>query len=60
MVATRPATESFGAILAAAARARGFYGARRKAFRGDGAEQQGTVPKRWFSDLVVILDFIHV
>jgi hypothetical protein len=60
MVATRQDTESFGAILAAAAQARGFYGARRKAFLGDGAENNWTVQKRWFSDFVPILDFIHV
>ena len=60
MVATRQETESFGAVLAAAARARGFYGARRKAFLGDGAENNWTVQKRWFSDFVAILDFIHV
>ena len=38
MVATRQGAESFGKILAAAARSRGFYGARRKAFVADGAE----------------------
>jgi hypothetical protein len=60
MVATRQETGSFGEILAAAARARGFYGAQRKAFLGDGAENNWTVQKRWFSDFVAILDFIHV
>jgi hypothetical protein len=60
MVATRHENESLGEILAAAAFARGFYGARRKAFLGDGAENNWTVRKRWFSDFVAILDFIHV
>jgi hypothetical protein len=60
MVATRQETKPFGAILAAAAFARGFYGARRKAFLGDGAENNWAVHKRWFSDFVAILDFIHV
>ena len=59
MVATRHENESLGEILAAAAFARGFYGARRKAFLGDGAENNWTVRKRWFSDFVAILDFIH-
>jgi hypothetical protein len=59
MVATRQDAESFGEILAAAALARGFYGARRKAFLGDGAETNRAVQKRWFSDFVAILDFIH-
>jgi hypothetical protein len=60
MVATREDTESFGEILAAAARARGFYGARRKAFLADGAEGNWTAQKRWFSDFEPIIDFIHV
>ncbi len=60
MVATRQAIQAFGAILAAAAFARGFYAARRKAFLSDGAEANATVQKRWFSDFVAILDFIHV
>jgi hypothetical protein len=59
MVATRQESESFGEMLAAAAFARGFYGARRKAFLGDGAENNWTVRKRWFSDFTAILDFIH-
>ncbi len=59
MVATRQGAETFGTILAAAARARGFYGAKRKAFLGDGAETNWTVQRRWFSDFVAILDFIH-
>jgi hypothetical protein len=59
MVATRQGAEFFGTILAAAALARGFYGAKRKAFLGDGAETNWTVQRRWFSDFVAILDFIH-
>jgi hypothetical protein len=59
MVATRQGAESFGAILAAAARARGFYGAKRKAFVADGAETNWTTQRRWFSDFTPILDFIH-
>jgi hypothetical protein len=59
MVATRQGVESFGPILAAAARARGFYAARRKAFISDGAEANRGVQRRWFSDFTAILDFIH-
>jgi hypothetical protein len=59
MVATRQEAESFGPTLAAAARARGFYGAKRKAFVADGAETNWTIQKRWFSDFTAILDFIH-
>ena len=50
---------TFGATLAAAARARGFYGAKRKAFVADGAETNWATQKRWFSDFTAILDFIH-
>src|SRR5271157_1668407 len=60
MVATRQDAESLGKTLAAAARSRGFYGAKRKAFVADGAECNWTVQKRWFSDFVPIIDFIHV
>jgi len=59
MVATRQKAASFGTMLAAAAWARGFYGAQRKAFVADGAETNWTIQKRWFSDFVAILDFIH-
>jgi hypothetical protein len=59
MAATRQGAESFGAILAAAARARGFYGAKRTAFVADGAETNWTTQRRWFSDFTPILDFIH-
>jgi hypothetical protein len=60
MVATRQDADSLGKSLAAAARARGFYGAGRRAFVADGAECNWTVQKRWFSDFVPIVDFIHV
>ena len=60
MVATRQDAESLGKTLAAAAQSRGFYGAKRKAFVADGAECNWTVQKRWFSDFVAIIDFIHV
>ena len=60
MVATRQDAESLGKTLAAAARSRGFSGAKRKAFVADGAECNWTVQKRWFSDFVAIIDFIHV
>lgn len=59
MAATRRGAEFFGPMLATAARARGFYGARRKAFVADGAETNWTTQKRWFSDFTPILDFIH-
>ncbi len=59
MVGTRVKAKRFGAILAAAAFARGFFAASRKAFVADGAETNWTIHKRWFSEFVAILDFIH-
>jgi len=59
MVATRKVAKQFGAMLAAAAFARGFFGANRKAFVADGAETNWTIHRQWFSDFVAILDFIH-
>jgi hypothetical protein len=59
MVGTRVEAKRFGAILAAAAFARGFFEASRKAFVADGAETNWTIHKRWFSEFVAILDFIH-
>jgi hypothetical protein len=59
MVGTRARAKRFGAILAAAAFARGFFGASRKAFVADGAETNWTTHRHWFSDFVPILDFIH-
>jgi hypothetical protein len=59
MVGTRAGAKPFGAILAAAAFARGFFGAQRKAFVADGAETNWTTHRQWFSDFVPILDFIH-
>lgn len=59
MVGSRVEGKRFGAILAAAAFARGFFGAGRKAYVADGAEVNWTIQRQWFSDFVPILDFIH-
>lgn len=59
-VATRAPAKKFKAILAQAAWALGFATAKRKAFVADGAAVNWTTHKRWFSDFVAILDFIHV
>jgi hypothetical protein len=58
-VATRAPAKRFKAILAQAAWALGFATASRKAFVADGAAVNWTTHKRWFSDFVAILDFIH-
>lgn len=59
VVATRRGVDEFGPLLAAAAWSRGFAAALAKAFVGDGAEANWGVWRRWFSDYVPILDFVH-
>jgi hypothetical protein len=58
-VATRAPAKRFKAILVQAAWALGFATAKRKAFVADGAAVNWTTHKKWFSDFVAILDFIH-
>lgn len=49
----------FGPILATAAWRWGFFAASRKAFIGDGSENNWTIWRHQFSSFVPILDFIH-
>jgi hypothetical protein len=60
VVATRQDVEGFGPQLARAAWERGFFGAARQAFVGDGAAANWTVWRRWFPHFVPIVDFLHV
>ncbi len=59
VVATRRGVDEFGPLLAAAAWSRGFAAALAKAFVADGSEANWGVHRRWFSDYVPILDFVH-
>ena len=59
VIATRRSVEEFGPLLAAAAWGRGFAAALRKAFVADGSEANWGVWRKYFSDYVPILDFIH-
>jgi len=59
VVATRQGLDSFGRQLVAAAHARGFHAARRKAFLGDGAPSNWSVHRQHFSHYTPILDFTH-
>jgi hypothetical protein len=59
VVATRADVYQFGEMLAQAAWARGFYGARRRAFVADGSSANWGVWERHFSNFVPIVDFIH-
>lgn len=49
----------FGPIVAEAAWAWGFFGASRKAFIGDGSDNNWTIWRQYFSSFTPILDFIH-
>jgi hypothetical protein len=51
--------DEFGPRLAAAAHARGFHAAARKAFLADGSEANWSVQQRWFSHYTPIVDFVH-
>lgn len=59
VVASRQGSANFAPMLAAAAWARGFFGAARRAFLGDGLRSNWTVWKRFFPTFTPILDFIH-
>lgn len=60
VVASRQTNVRFGVRLAAAAWARGFAQATRKAFLSDGAPGNWTVWQKFFSRYVPILDWIHL
>jgi len=59
VVATTRDVHQFGLLLAAAAHARGFNAAQRKAFIGDGSETNWTVWRDHFSHYTPIVDFVH-
>ena len=59
VVGSRVRWPDFGPILATQAWQWGFFGASRKAFVGDGSENNWTIWRNYFSSFVPILDFIH-
>ena len=59
VIATQQGIEALGARLVAAAHARGFHAARRKAFVGDGSAANWSVHKQHFSHYTPILDLTH-
>ncbi len=59
LVASRRPWESFGPLVAEAAWAMGLFAAPRRAFVGDGAENNWSIWRAYFSSFVPILDFIH-
>ncbi len=58
-VGSRVRWPDFGPILATMAWTWGFYGATRRAFLGDGSDNNWTIWRHYFSSFVPILDFIH-
>jgi hypothetical protein len=59
LVASRRPWEQFGPLVAAAAWAMGLFAASRRAFLGDGAENNWSIWRDYFSSFEPILDFIH-
>lgn len=59
LVGSRMRWPEFGPLLARSAWTWGFFGAERKAFIGDGSENNWTIWRNYFSSFVPILDFIH-
>lgn len=59
LIASRCCWAEFGPKLAQAAWSQGFFGASRRAFVGDGSENNWTLWRNHFSSFVPILDFIH-
>ncbi len=58
-VGSRVRWPNFGPIVATQAWRWGFFGASRKAFVGDGSDNNWTIWRNYFSSFVPILDFIH-
>jgi hypothetical protein len=59
LLGSRVRWPNFGPILATMAWRWGFFGASRKAFVGDGSDNNWTIWRSHFSSFVPILDFIH-
>jgi hypothetical protein len=59
LLATRRPWAEFAPMVAWAAWQEGFFGAPRRAFLGDGADNNWTLWRTCFSSFVPILDFIH-
>jgi hypothetical protein len=59
LVGSRVRWPEFGPMLAMMAWTWGFFGAGRKAFIGDGSDNNWTIWRNHFSSFVPILDFIH-
>lgn len=59
-VASLGASSSFGPLVAAEARQRHFYGAKRRAFVADGAAYNWSIHEGYFRDFEPVVDLLHV
>lgn len=60
VVASRLRWPSFAPLVAQAARAAGLLGAERRAFVGDGSDNNWAIWRRFFGTWTPVIDFIHV
>jgi hypothetical protein len=60
VVASRVRWPNFAPLVAQAARAAGLLGAARRAFVGDGSDNNWAIWRRFFGSWTPIIDFIHV
>ncbi|MFI5382493.1 MAG: hypothetical protein ACHRHE_24650 [Tepidisphaerales bacterium] len=60
VVASRVRWPDFAPLVAEAARTAGLLGAARRAFVGDGSDNNWAIWRRFFSSWTAIIDFIHV
>jgi hypothetical protein len=58
-VASMASSNQFGPMMAAEARERDFYRAKRKAFVSDGAKYNWSIHRGYFADFEPIADFLH-
>lgn len=59
ILASRASNEEFGSMVHQAAWQRNFFGARRRAFLGDGLPANWTIHRQHFSMFTPIVDFVH-
>jgi hypothetical protein len=59
ILASRKCSEDFGPMVHQAAWERNFFGAKRRAFLGDGQAVNWTIQRRHFASFTPILDFVH-
>lgn len=59
VLASRKCGEDFGPMVHQAAWERNFFGAKRRAFLGDGQAVNWTIQRRHFASFTPILDFVH-